>query len=251
MIDEVHLQAHFDYKAGFVTGAAANSSNPEKTAHVFMVQSLLSRNKDVHILPVAQIDARVLHDLLRKLIIDLEATGFRIVALISDNNSINRKAISFFAKPASLRIVYQPPADPSRPLFFLVDPLHLLKCIRNNWLNHRNSGKCMYFPDPESTDAKPKILTASFKVLCQLHETEKNELLKIAPTLTLKALNPSNMERQNVKLALKIFSSSTVAALNTISLQHAQEISKYIDTILTWWNVVNVKTPKKRTAASR
>ncbi|XP_077546041.1 uncharacterized protein LOC144158777 [Haemaphysalis longicornis] len=103
----------------------------------------------------------------------------------------------------------------------------------------------MYFPDPESTDAKPKILTASFKVLCQLHETEKNELLKIAPTLTLKALNPSNMQCQNVKLALKIFSSSTVAALNTISLQHAQETSKYIDTILRWWNVVNVKTPKK------
>lgn len=73
----------------------------------------------------------------------------------------------------------------------------------------------MYFPDPESTDVKPKILTASFEVLCQLHEAEKNELLNIAPTLTLKALNPSNMEHQNMKLALKIFNSSTVAALNS------------------------------------
>lgn len=245
MIDEVHLQAYFDYKAGFVTGAAVNSSSPAKTAHVFMIQSLLSSNKDVvHILPVAQIDARVLHDFLQKLIIDLEASGFKIVAL-SDNNSINRKAMSFFAKPARLSIVYQHPADPSRPLFFVTDPVHLIKCIRNNWLNQCNIGKCMYFPDPKSTDAKPKILTAPFKVLCQVHEAEKNDLLQVAPTLTLKALNPSNMERQNVKLALKIFNLSTVAALNTASFLHAQETSKYIDTILTWWNVINVKTPKK------
>ncbi|KAH9364495.1 hypothetical protein HPB48_018685 [Haemaphysalis longicornis] len=246
MIDEVHLQAYFDYKAGFVTGAAANSSNPAKTAHVFMVQSLVSPNKDVvNILPVAQIDARMLHDLLRKLSIDLEATGFRIVALISDNNSITEKLSHSLLSPQVSALSTSILPIHRAPFFFVVDPIHLLKCIRNNWLNQRNSGKCMYFPDPESTDAKPKILTASFKVLCQLHETEKNELLKITPTLTLKALNPSNMERQNVKLALKIFSSSTVAALNTISLQHAQETSKYIDTILRWLNVVNVKTPKK------
>lgn len=103
----------------------------------------------------------------------------------------------------------------------------------------------MYFPEPKSDEAEPKILTASFKVLCQLHEAEKHELLKLAPTLTLKALNPSNMERQNVKLALKIFNSSTVAALSVATFQHAKETSQYVDTILTWWNIVNVKTPRK------
>lgn len=101
-----------------VTGAAVNSSTAAKTAHVFMIQSLLSSNKDVvHILPVAQIDAKALHDFLRKIVLDLEASGFRIIAVISDNNSINRKAMSYFAKPASVSIVYQHPADPSRPLF--------------------------------------------------------------------------------------------------------------------------------------
>nr|XP_054933507.1 uncharacterized protein LOC129387861 [Dermacentor andersoni] len=246
MIDEIHLQSFFDYKAGLVTGAAVNSSTAAKTAHVFTIQSLLSSNKDVvRILPVAQIDAKALHDFLRKIVLDLEASGFRIIAVISDNNSINRKAMSYFAKPASVSIVCQHPADPSRPLFFVVDPVHILKCIRNNWLNQRNIGKCMYFPEPKSDEAEPKILTASFKVLCQLHEAEKHELLKLAPTLTLKALNPSNMERQNVKLALKIFNSSTVTALSVATFQHAKETSQYVDTILTWWNIVNVKTPRK------
>nr|XP_054933828.1 uncharacterized protein LOC129387969 [Dermacentor andersoni] len=187
MIDEIHLQSFFDYKAGLVTGAAVNSSTAAKTPHVFMIQSLLSSNKDVvHMLPVAQIDAKALHDFLRKIVLDLEASGFRIIAVISDNNSINRKAMSYFAKPASVSIVYQHPADPSRPLFFVVDPVHIIKCIRNNWLNQRNIDKCMYFPEPKSDEAEPKILTASFKVLCQLHEAEKHELLKLAPTLTLK-----------------------------------------------------------------
>lgn len=83
MIDEVHLQSCFDQKAGFVTGAAANSSNPAETAHVFIIQSLLSSNKNVvHILPVAQINSKVLHDFFRKLIIDLEASGFKVIALM-------------------------------------------------------------------------------------------------------------------------------------------------------------------------
>ncbi|KAG0439590.1 hypothetical protein HPB47_016595, partial [Ixodes persulcatus] len=54
----------------------------------------------------------------------------------------------------------------------------------NNWINQRNPGRCMYFPDPKSAEQKPEILTASFSTLCQLHESEQNELLKLAPTLS-------------------------------------------------------------------
>lgn len=42
MVDEIHVQQFFEYKGGRVTGAAANCAEPAKTAHVFMVQSLLS-----------------------------------------------------------------------------------------------------------------------------------------------------------------------------------------------------------------
>lgn len=123
--------------------------------------------------------------------------------------------------------------------------MHLLKSIRNNWLNQRNSGKCIYYPDPSSNDPKPPILTASFKSLCDLHEAEQNNLLKLAPTLSLKALNPSTMERQNVKLALRIFNESTAAALQCSAVQHAKGTADFINTILTWWRIVNVKTPRK------
>ncbi|KAH9384087.1 hypothetical protein HPB48_026079 [Haemaphysalis longicornis] len=60
--------------------------------------------------------------------------------------------------------------------FFILDAVHLIKSIRMIWLNKRNIVKCMYFHDVKCTYAEPKILTAPFKVLGQLHEAGKNEL---------------------------------------------------------------------------
>ncbi|KAH9383163.1 hypothetical protein HPB48_023989 [Haemaphysalis longicornis] len=57
----------------------------------------------------AQIGAKQLHDFLDLLIRKLEDIGIRVVAVVSDNNSINRKAMSFFADPPKLSIVYRHP----------------------------------------------------------------------------------------------------------------------------------------------
>ncbi|KAH9376443.1 hypothetical protein HPB48_014710 [Haemaphysalis longicornis] len=119
VMDEIHLQPYIDYKGGGLVGMAANSQNAAKTAYVFMIQSLLSSNKDVvHILPVAQIDAKQLHQFLRQLINGLEATGFQVIAVVSDN-SINGKAMSFFSEPPKVDTVYRHPSDQARPLFFI------------------------------------------------------------------------------------------------------------------------------------
>lgn len=37
MMDEIYLKPYFDYRGGTVVGAFRNSSDPAKTAHVFMV----------------------------------------------------------------------------------------------------------------------------------------------------------------------------------------------------------------------
>lgn len=76
-----------------MTGPAASKENAAKTAYVFMIQSLLSTNKDVvHIIPVTQIEAKQLHEFLGLLIRHLENIGIRVVAVASDN-SINLKAM--------------------------------------------------------------------------------------------------------------------------------------------------------------
>lgn len=143
--------------------------------------------------------------------------------------------MKFFANPPQVSSVYPHPADPSWPLFYIMDPVHVLKSVRNNCLNQRNSGKCMYFPDLSSTDPKPPILTASFKALRELHEAEQDELLKIAPTPSLKALDRRTWKGKMLKFASRIFNELTIAALNPTTIQHAKGTAALMATIPTWW----------------
>lgn len=145
---------------------------------------------------MSKITAEELHKVLREVIIILEDCGLHVVAVITDNNSINRKVMSLFAESNHLEIVYPHPADPQKPLFHIVDTVHLLKCIRNNWINQKNSDKCLYYPHFDCYDEENKRLEgASFTTLRKLHEAEENSVVKIAYGLTYKALNPSNLER--------------------------------------------------------
>jgi len=67
--------------------------------------------------------------------------------------------------------------------------------------------------------------------------------------LSLKALNPSPFERQNVNLALRIFNDFVAQALVELgskhNILHWPDTSVYIKIISTWRDVVNVKTPMK------
>lgn len=107
----------------------------------------------------------------------------------------------------------------------------------------------MFFPSPAGPSVQPPILTASFSTLRELHSKEQGQLIKSAPTLTTKSLNPSNLERQNVKLALKIFSLSTAAALRAcgpkLQLEHVAGTAEFLELITKWWSIVNVKTCNK------
>ena len=219
-----------------------------------MISSVFSNYKDVvHLLPASKMSTEDLHVMLKKIVLGLEGLGFRVICVITDNNAINRKAMSLFVDPPKLSITYPHPCDQSRPLFFLFDSVHILKCIRNNWLNLKSSDKCFAFPHFEfgNITTKPCIgfALASFNSLKQLHNAECNSLVKFAYKLLVKALNPSTFELQNVKLALQIFNNFTVEALmipgENLNISHYANMSVFIKIIVTWWQIVNVKTPLK------
>ncbi|XP_077489630.1 uncharacterized protein LOC144100615 [Amblyomma americanum] len=250
MMDEIYIQQYFEYKGGSLTGTASNSSEAAKTAHVFMTQSLLSGHKDVaHILPVFSIEASDLHEVLKKVILGLEKAGLKVIAVVSDNNSINRKVMSLFSKKKAIDIVYPHSADNARPLFFAVDPVHLLKCIRNNWLNQKSPDTSFLYPEFKSTESKLDIKKASFQTLRDLYTSERHNLSKFAYGLTYKALHPTNIERQNVKLALKVINPFVAQALKTPGTKpgfpYAADTAEFIDLIHRWWCIVNTKTPSK------
>lgn len=212
-----------------------------------MLNSISSKYKDVvHILPIKKITADKLFETLLKIITGLEKIGFKIVVIVSDNNSINRKAISLFNNPLS-NYVYPHPCDRNRPLFFCIDSVHLIKCVRNNWLNQKNSEQAMYYPD--FSLSSDKVFTASFDTLKNVFEMESSNLLKHGYTLSRKSLWPTNFEKQNVKLALQIFNSNLSKGLKELDgrcdIVNLESTSKYIDIFTTWFDIMNVKSPNK------
>lgn len=189
-----------------------------------------------------------LYDVLKEVLMSLESAGLHVVAVVTDNNAINWKMMSLFSEQNEPGIVFPLPANPQQPLFHVVDTVHLLKCIRNNWLNQKDNDNRFFYPPFESreSDGDQKAL---FTFLRKLYKSEQSKLAKVAFGLTYKALYPSHLERQNVKLVLKVFNSflSSPLSLEAQKLQMAalQEIATFIDLIVRWWSIVNVKTPEK------
>ncbi|GBN43079.1 hypothetical protein AVEN_259969-1 [Araneus ventricosus] len=119
-IDEMHIKPYFDYKGGSISGLCFNSENAATSVMTFMISSILSSYKDVvHILPISKITADALHTLIKQIVVGFESIGFEVICVITDNNSINHKAMSRFVSPShSYSIVYSHPVDDKRPLFF-------------------------------------------------------------------------------------------------------------------------------------
>ena len=134
--------------------------------------------------------------------------GYTIISIISDNNVINRKSFISLGGCDQLVPSMKNPVN-DKTIFFLFDSVHLLKSVRNNWINLKNYLKTFTFPD---IDDNSVILHASFNHLETMYNLEADSTLKQAYRLTIKALHPHSIERQNVRLALKLFDDTTAKA---------------------------------------
>ena len=147
LVDEIHLKPYFDCKGGNVVGTAYNTNEAATSAFAFTVNSVFSKFKEVvNVLSIWRMDAKSFSNILLKTIVGLEESEFNVISVITDNNTINRKAMSFFAEPANLSVVCKHPVDKSRPLFFILYTVYILKYIRNNWINQKACGTSMIFP---------------------------------------------------------------------------------------------------------
>ncbi|GBM55131.1 hypothetical protein AVEN_207020-1 [Araneus ventricosus] len=220
-IDEMHIKPYFDYKGGNISGLCFNSENAATSVMTFMISSILSSYKDVvHILPISKITADALHTFIKQIVVGLDGIGFKVICVITDNNSINQKAMSQFVSPShSYSIVYPHPVDDKRPLFSMIDTVHLLKNIRNNWINQKYSDKCMFYP----------------KFMETISEKSSKDCIK-------------NVEDNNDNIIDSV--DNIIDGCNSLMKQgekfqfpNYKETAEYIKIINRWWDIVNVKTP--------
>jgi hypothetical protein len=161
-IDEIHTKPRFTFKKGTVTGVASNTYENEAASSVqaFMISSLFCNYKNIALLfPVKNMSAAELLRWTMRVINDLEESGFRVISIITDNNNINRKMFTDMSPNSKLNICVPHPRDQTRPLFLFFDTVHILKCIRNNWINLKDQHKTFVFPDPAGSG---RVLKARF-----------------------------------------------------------------------------------------
>ena len=110
--------------------------------------------------------------------------------------------------------------------------MHILKNIRNNWITEKS--KCISFC--LLNDIK---VTTNWSHIVNIQEKEKHSIIR-RTTLNKKACFPSNLERQNVSLVLKIFNEKTEAALRCDGHSNT---AYFIQHVTKMFNIVNVKRP--------
>ena len=85
-------------------------------------------------------------ELLVNLLSDEIHTKPCVNSVILDNNVINRSAFKLLAGVDILQPYFLIPVNKSK-VYILSDSVHIIKCIRNNWLNVKSIDKTFTFPD--------------------------------------------------------------------------------------------------------
>ena len=275
-MDEIHVNPALSYKNGAISGAALNSSTMAHSVQAFLIASIFGNAKEVvSLTPVRNLTASNLHSTLTTVIHAVQLTGFVIVAIAADNNQVNCKAYELLGGSGKLEFSVQNPTFPDQRIFLLFDTVHILKCIRNNWLNVKDQS-FLYprLPDNlnavaallNSREGEPTLVTnvetcsnapltpacpvtasknekqvAAVERLKALYQSERNSLIKKAPKLSYKTLYPTSLERQQVGLVLNVFNEFNVIALQQTDCESDRTTAAFIQLITAWWRIVNVK----------
>ncbi|KAH6923047.1 hypothetical protein HPB50_020771 [Hyalomma asiaticum] len=216
IIDEASIKQKciYDRKADAVFGLKdkpeSSMTNPPNEALAnrvlcFVLHGTTSRYK----IPCSyyftkQLSGRDLFAWTKEVIAAVESCGFIIVRIVTDNYSANVTMFKLMGN-GSLNTVVRHPHDTSRVIFLSFDPCHVLKNVRNQFL------------DRELTDGTGVI---SGVFVQKLYEHQKRTTVKLARNLTRKHVYPSNLEKMNVLRAVQIFSPQVTAAL-----EHLQQNS--------------------------
>ena len=77
----------------------------------------------------------------------------------------------------------------------------------------------MHYPKFENCSSIV-IQRASFAAIKKLHKIENRQIVKYGYGVTIKAICPTNLKRQNVKLALQVFNARVAEGLMKATISH-------------------------------
>ena len=243
-LDEVYVNPSLEYKNGKFVGQAANNCVEEaRTVQAFMVHSAYGSFKEVvSLTPVKSLTGEYLTDLTLRVLKFVQESGLIVICIICDNSRVNKNMLSLLCARFQTDEMYRIPNPMYSDLeiFLMFDPVHILKNIRNNWLNQKDGEKTLIFPDLVDNNIIKKACFSDIRNLYANHSHASN-LISTACKLNYKTVYPNNLDRQKVMLVENLFHDTTIAALKTSNLDSAST-SDFLDIINKWWHIVNVKS---------
>jgi len=225
IVDEVKIRPTVAYSGGVLNGMARNQPDVEASSMLCVMMKCLHGGPSLtlSVTPVHKLTSSYQYQTVTEAAAVAERSGGTVLGSITDNHKINQQYCKLFNRINDHHAVH--PFDDQRPWYLLFDIVHILKCIRSNWITE----KCQRL----SIDNKT---VGSFSDIRDLYNSERDSILKRTP-LTQSAVNPSILQLQNVQHVLKVFNEKVVAALR---LQGDPETTVFVEQILNWWNIVNV-----------
>ena len=135
MVDEIHVKKALSLHGGQLFGKARN--NPSKLASAvlgIMIKCGFGGPTFVlKMIPVKGMKAEFLYEQVDQILKLIRSAGGKPSSIISDGNRVNKK---FFKK---FKTVDKKPWLTEDGMYLLFDSVHLIKCIRNNWITEKSS----------------------------------------------------------------------------------------------------------------
>ena len=216
---------------------------PEEATHmfVFMASSIFSNWKmPVVYFPTTTIKAFALYNVFWKCVEELELRGFKVLTSICDGASPHRKFYKFYRPPGVPRdtLVYKtanPYAIDDRSIYFVCDPVHLLKTTRNNWENS--------FWRNKTRKLRNNNMWVSWLHLIDAFENDINDSnasgLRLLPKLTCDHLFLNPYLRMRVYLAAQVFSNRVAAAITMQGKEGTEETAKFVKNMNDFFDCLN------------
>ena len=145
---------------------------PATTVLAYMVSSLCKKwSTIVRLLPCSRTSASELFPITKQIISDIENCDLQVQVLCTDNYPLNVRLFKCFSPSATLEPTVPHPIDSARSLNLMFDFVHIIKTIRNNWINQKDVSHTFIFPKFENFSLSNE---ASFEDVRLLFKTEQN-----------------------------------------------------------------------------
>lgn len=133
-------------------------------------------------------------DIMKEIILELHHANFPVVGIVSDMGTSNMKLWSVSDVGHDNKCHFQYSCNESRKVFVLADVRHLLKLVRNHFLD-------------SGFNISSNIINKT--IVEQLHSVSISELTYVHK-LTVYHLNLKGSDRQHVRLAAQVISNTMV-----------------------------------------